>query len=140
MNRLQVLEKVKKRKETIGLTLDNISKLSHLGNRTVTRFFSGEDVKLSTLEKITNIMGLDFSGNELVDVETLRDSRAKEKAVYIVSLVQDTSALEMQGLKNEAIQSLIQDTKEQFLTGAYRKNLWVDDGDLMKMQSNMYKV
>ena len=124
MNRLQVLEKVKKRKETIGLTLDNISKLSDLGNRTVTRFFSGEDVKLSTLEKITNIMGLDFSGNELIDVETLRDSRAKEKAVYIVSLVQDTSALEMQGLKSEAIQSLIQDTKEQFLTGEYRKNLW----------------
>ena len=124
MNRLQVLEKVKKRKETIGLTLDNISKLSQLGNRTVARFFSGEDVKLSTLEKITNIMGLDFAGNELVDVETLRDIRAKEKAVYIVSLVQDTSALEMQGLGNESVQSLIQDTKEQFLTGAYRKNLW----------------
>ena len=124
MNRLQVLEKVKKRKETIGLTLDNISKLSHIGNRTVARFFSGEDVKLSTLEKITNIMGLDFSGNELVDVETLRDTRAKEKAVYIVSLVQDTSALEMQGLGNEAVQSLIQDAKEQFLTGEYRKNLW----------------
>jgi len=124
MNRLQVLKKIKKRKEIMGLTIDNISKLSHLGNRTVARFFSGEDVKLSTLEKITGIMGLDFSGNELVDVETLRDSRAKEKAVYIVSLVQDTSALEMQGLKNEAIASLIQDTKEQFLTGAYRKNLW----------------
>jgi len=124
MNRLQVLEKVKKRKETIGLTLDNISKLSHLGNRTVARFFSGEDVKLSTLEKITNIMGLDFAGNELVDVETLRDTRAKDKAVYIVSLVQDTSALEMQGLGREAIQLLIQDTKEQFLTGEYRKNLW----------------
>ena len=124
MNRLQVLEKVKKRKEIIGLTLDNISKLSHLGNRTVARFFSGDDVKLSTLEKITNIMGLDFAGNELVDVETLRDTRAQEKAIYIVSLVQDTSALEMQGLENESVQLLIQDTKEQFLTGTYRKNLW----------------
>jgi len=124
MNRLQVLEKVKQRKEQIGLTLDNISKLSHLGNRTVTRFFSGEDVKLSTLEKITNIMGLDFAGNETTDLKTLRESRAKEKALYIVSLVQDTSALEMQGLESEAVQSLIQDTKEQFLTGAYQKNLW----------------
>ena len=124
MKRLHVLEKVKKRKEQIGLTLDNISKLSHLGNRTVTRFFSGEDVKLSTLEKITNIMGLDFAGNELVDIETLKEKRAKEKAIYIVSLVQDTSALEMQGLEDKAIQSLIQDTKEQFLTGEYQKNLW----------------
>jgi len=124
MKRLHVLERVKQRKEQIGLTLDNISKLSHLGNRTVTRFFSGEDVKLSTLEKITNIMGLDFAGNELVDIETLKEQRAKEKAIYIVSLVQDTSALEMQGLESEAIQSLIQDTKEQFLTGEYQKNLW----------------
>ncbi len=124
MKRLHVLERVKQRKEQIGLTLDNISKLSHLGNRTVTRFFSGEDVKLSTLEKITTIMGLDFAGNEIIDIETLRDTRAKERAIYIVSLVQDTSALEMQGLKDEAIQSLIQDTKEQFLTGEYQKNLW----------------
>ena len=124
MKRLHVLERVKTRKEQIGLTLDNISKLSHLGNRTVTRFFAGEDVKLSTLEKITTMMGLDFAGNEIVTLETLKEQRAKEKAMYIVSLVQDTSALEMQGLEDEALQSLIQDTKEQFLTGAYQKNLW----------------
>ncbi len=124
MNRLHVLDKVKTRKESIGLTLDNISKLSQLGNRTVTRFFAGEDVKLSTLEKITNIMGLDFAGNEIIDITTLKEQRAKERALYIVSLVQDTSALEMQGLESSAIKLLIEDTKEQFLTGAYQKNLW----------------
>jgi len=124
MNRLHVLERVKSRKDQVGMTLDNISKLSHLGNRTVTRFFSGEDVKLSTLEKITNIMGLDFAGNELINIEALREARAEEKAIYIVSLVQDTSALEMQGLESGAIKLLIEDTKEQFLTGEYQKNLW----------------
>jgi len=124
MNRLHVLDKVKTRKESIGLTLDNISKLSQLGNRTVTRFFAGEDVKLSTLEKITNIMGLDFSGNETIDITTLKEQRAKEKALYIVSLVQDTSALEMQGLERSDIKLLLEETKEQFLTGAYQKNLW----------------
>jgi len=124
MNRLHLLEKVKTRKEQIGLTIDNIAKLSQLGNRTVNRFFAGEDVKLSTLEKITTVMGLDFAGNEVVDIETLKEQRAKEKALYIVSLVQDTSALEMQGLESEAINLLIEDTKEQFLTGAYQTNLW----------------
>jgi len=97
MKRVHLLEKVKDRKSQMGITLDNISKLSQLGNRTVVRFFSGEDVKLSTLEKITNIMGLDFAGNETIDVKTLKENRAKEKALYIVSLVQDTLALEMQG-------------------------------------------
>jgi len=124
MNRLTVLDKLKKRKEDMGLTLDNIAKLSHLGNRTVTRFFAGEDIKLSTLESITHIMGLDFAGNEIVDIKTLKETRAKEKAIYIVSLVQDTSSLEMQGLESGAISMLIQDTKEQFLTGEYQKNLW----------------
>ena len=124
MNRLHLLEKIKTRKKQIGLTIDNIAKLSQLGNRTVTRFFAGEDVKLSTLEKITNVMGLDFAGNEVIDIKTLKEQRAKEKAFYIVSLVQDTSALEMQGLESEAINLLIEDTKEQFLTGAYQTNLW----------------
>ncbi len=124
MNRLHLLERIKTRKKQTGLTIDNIAKLSQLGNRTVTRFFAGEDVKLSTLEKITSIMGLDFAGNEIIDIETLKEQRAREKALYIVSLVQDTSALEMQGLESEAINLLIEDTKEQFLTGAYRKNLW----------------
>jgi len=124
MKRIQLLEKVKSRKTQMGMTLDNISKLSQLGNRTVVRFFSGEDVKLSTLEKITNIMGLDFAGNETTDVKTLKENRAKEKALYIVSLVQDTSALEMQGLESRELNSLIEDTKNEFLYGEYQKNLW----------------
>lgn len=124
MTRLQLLEKVKSRKEQIGLTIDNISKLSHLGNRTVTRFLSGDDVKLSTVEKVTELLGLDFAGNEVIEITTLKDRRAEEKALYIVSLVQDTSALEMQGLESDDIKHLIQETKEQFLTGEYQKNLW----------------
>jgi len=124
MTKLDLLEKVKIRKSSIGMTLDNISKLSHLGNRTVTRFFSGDDVKLSTVEKVTNVLGLDFAGNEVIDINTLKDKRASEKALYIVSLVQDTSALEMQGLESNEIDTLLQETKKQFLTGEYQKNLW----------------
>ena len=126
MTREHLLEKVRERKKQTGMTLDNISKLSHLGNRTVTRFFSGEDVKFSTVEKVTNVLGLDFAGNEILDIKTLRDKRAKEKAIYIISLVQDTSALEMQGLDINDINILIQETKEQFLTGEYQKNLWAN--------------
>ena len=124
MTRLQLLEKVKDRREHIGITIDNLSKLSNLGYRTISRFFSGDDVKLSTVEKITNLLGLDFAGNEVIDIKTLKEKRAEEKALYIVSLVQDTSSLEMQGLENSELQTLINETKEQFLNGAYKKNLW----------------
>ncbi len=126
MKRVDLLKKVKKRKDSIGLTIDNIAKLTNLGNRTVARFFAGEDVKLSTLEKITEVLGLDFAGEELIDIETLRENRAKEKALYIVSLVQDTSSLEKQGLNNKELELLIKDTQMQFLTGEYQKYLWAN--------------
>jgi len=126
MKRLDVLNIAKQRKKQLGLTIDNISKLSNLGNRTVTRFFAGADVKLSTLEKISNILGIDFAGNEIVDIQTLKENRAKQKALQIVSLVQDTSSLEMQGLEDEQIKLLINETKEEFLTGQYSKYLWTN--------------
>jgi transcriptional regulator with XRE-family HTH domain len=124
MNREYLLKKIKNRKSQMNMTIDNIAKLSKLGNRTVVRFFGGEDVKLSTLEKITNVLGLDFAGNEMVDIDILREQRAKERALYIVSLVQDTSALEMQGLEKRELDILIEDTKREFIYGAYQKNLW----------------
>ena len=126
MKRVDVIKKVKDRKESIGLTIDNIAKLTNLGNRTVARFFAGEDVKLSTLEKITEALGLDFAGEEVLDIDTLREKRAKKKALYIVSLVQDTSSLEKQGLNNKELELLIKDTQMQFLTGEYQKHLWAN--------------
>ena len=124
MTRLQLLEKVKTRRKDVGITIDNLSRVSNLGYKTLSRFFAGHDVKLSTVEKITEVLGLDFAGNEVIDIQTLRDKRAEEKALYIISLVQDTSALEMQGLGKKELNSLIQDTKKQFLTGEYQNTLW----------------
>ncbi|MDZ7817116.1 MAG: hypothetical protein U5K55_00245 [Aliarcobacter sp.] len=124
MTRLQLLEKVKTRRKDIGITIDNLAQISELGLKTLSRFFAGHDVKLSTVEKVTQVLGLDFAGNEIVDIQTLKEKRAEEKALYIVSLVQDTSALEMQGLEKENIKKLLEETKQQFLIGEYKKNLW----------------
>jgi predicted transcriptional regulator len=124
MTRLQLLEKVKTRRKDVGITIDNLAQVSELGLKTLSRFFAGHDVKLSTVEKVTQVLGLDFAGNEIVDIQTLKEKRAEEKALYIVSLVQDTSALEMQGLEIDSIKILIEETKKEFLTGLYKKNLW----------------
>lgn len=125
MTRLELLQKVKNRRKTVGVTLDNLAKISNLGYKTLSRFFAGADVKLSTVERVTQVLGLDFAGNELIDIKTLNEKRAEEKAKYIVSLVQDTSALEMQGLESDSIQRLINETKNEFLKGQYKKNLWL---------------
>ena len=126
MTRVQLVQKIKKRKEQIGITIENLSALSNVGVRTLNRFFAGDDVKLSTVEKITNALGLDFAGNEIVDIEALKQQRAKEKALYIVSLVQDTSSLEKQGLEQGMLDTFIKEAKKEFLEGSYQKNLWAN--------------
>ncbi len=124
MTRFELLEKIKNRRKKLGITVENLAILSQVGTKTIMRFFSGDDVKLSTVEKLTSVLGLDFAGNEIVDIKTLKEKRAKQKAIYIVSLTQDTSALEMQGLEDKYIQKLIEETKQEFLNGQYKKNLW----------------
>ena len=73
---------------------------------------------------LLNLLGLDNFGNETLNIQTLKEKRAKEKALEIVSLVQDTISLEKQGLELEHIKKLLEETKETFLTGEYKKNLW----------------
>ena len=51
MTRQELVQRVEIRKSQIGITIENLAKLSHNGVRTVNRFFAGEDVKLSTIEK-----------------------------------------------------------------------------------------
>lgn len=125
MMRNQLVERIEQRRKQLKISLENLAKLSQLGMRTVNRFFAGDDVKLSTVESITNILGLDFAGNEVVPFEQLQKNRAHQKAILMASLVQSTSALEMQGLEKEHIESMIAQFENAFLYGEYKKRLWV---------------
>ena len=125
MTRAQLINKIDMRKKELGISIENLAILSHSGVRTINRLFAGEDVKLSTVEKITNILGLDFAGNETVALKELEKKRAKQKAIFMASLVQGTSALEMQGLEKSMIDKMIHRFEKEFLTGSYRDRLWV---------------
>ena len=125
MTRLELVQKVKARKEVLGITIENLARLSHSGIRTVNRFLSNEDIKLSTVESITNILGLDFAGNEAISLEELKIQRATQKAIFMASLVQSTSALEMQGLEKDSLNKMINEFKKEFLTGSFQNRLWV---------------
>jgi transcriptional regulator with XRE-family HTH domain len=125
MTRLELVKKIENRKKQINISIDNLAKLSSLGVRTVNRFLAGEDVKLSTIERITNLLGLDFAGNEVISLKELRKQRAKEKAVFMASLVQSTSALEVQGLEKNSLDKIIHKFEKEFLVGEYKNRLWV---------------
>jgi len=87
MKRLDLIKQIIARKEQLNITIENLAKLSGLGVRTVNRVLANEDVKLSTIESITNLLGLDFAGNEIVLLDELRKQRAKQKAIFMASLV-----------------------------------------------------
>ena len=125
MTRLELIQKIENRKKQINISIENLAKLSHLGVRTVNRFFAGEDVKLSTIERITNLLGLDFAGNEVIPLKELEKQRAKEKALFMASLVQSTSALEAQGLEKDSLNKIIDKFEKEFLQGQYKNRLWV---------------
>ena len=125
MTRLELIQKIENRKKQININIENLAKLSHLGVRTVNRFFAGDDVKLSTIERITNLLGLDFAGNEVVPLKELEKQRAKEKALFMASLVQSTSALEVQGLEKDSLNKIIDKFEKEFLKGQYKNRLWI---------------
>ena len=125
MTRLELIQKIENRKKQINISIENLAKLSHLGIRTINRFFAGEDVKLSTIEKLTNLLGLDFAGNEVVPLKELEKQRANEKALFMASLVQSTSALELQGLEEDSLNNIIDKFEKEFLQGPYKNRLWI---------------
>ena len=126
MTKLELIKKIQDRRKDIGISINNLSKISQVSIKTISKLFTGVSVKISTLEKITKVLGLDSLGNEIISIETLNEKRAEENALYIVSLVQDTSSLEMQGLDIDELNILIDNTKKQFLTGKYKNTLWVN--------------
>ena len=125
MTRLELIQKIENRKKQVNISIENLAKLSNLGVRTVNRFFAGDDVKLSTIERITNLLGLDFAGNEVIPLKELEKQRAKEKALFMASLVQSTSALEAQGLEKDSLNKIIDKFEKEFLQGQYKNRLWI---------------
>jgi len=125
MKRLDLITQIIARKEQLHITVENLAKLSGVGIRTVNRLLKNEDVKLSTVERVTNFLGLDFAGNEQVSLSTLRRHRAHEKALFLASIVQGTSALEMQGLEEDSLKKIIASYEKEFLSGSYQDTLWV---------------
>ena len=125
MKRIDLINQIIARKEHLGITIENLAKLSGISVRTVNRLLKNEDVKLSTVEHVTNFLGLDFAGNEQVSLSALKKHRAHEKALFLASIVQGTSALEMQGLEDENLNNIIATYEQEFLSGSYQDTLWV---------------
>lgn len=119
MNIRDLIPIIYKRQEKLEISLEDINSLLNISNKNIENILNS-----SKSINLLNLLGLDRLGNETIDIQALKEKRAEKKALQIVSLVQDTSSLENQGLEQKDIKKLLEETKEQFLTGEYKKNLW----------------
>jgi hypothetical protein len=117
MRRALLIERVKIRKNEMNITIDNLAKFSHVGVRTVNRFLGVEDVKISTVENITNVLGLDFAGNEILSLDELRQRRALEKSRRVFNNIQEDAEMKRE-LTVDVLERL-------FLSPGYISELWV---------------
>ena len=81
---------------------------------------------------------MDFAWNEVINIKALKEKRAEEKALYIVSLVQDTSALEMQGLESNNQRIIYLGTLSKALSPALRISYIVLPTSLLNLYHQIF--
>ncbi|PCI25336.1 hypothetical protein COB57_01245 [Candidatus Peregrinibacteria bacterium] len=119
-----IIQKIQARKNDLGMSLVNLSGLSKVSKRTLNRLFAGSTIQTDTLEHVTDVLGLNIAGTKIKTVEMVKKEQANKKARYIVALTQDTSKMEVQGVSQSTLNSAIINLEQEFLDGAYKKDLW----------------
>lgn len=116
--------KIKRRIYEAGMDLKNLNKIVDLDKKDLIRLFNADFTSKNSIEKTTHLLGLNSYGREITSVKQLRKDRARSKAIRVVSMVQDTSSLEEQGLESMSIKRMIVRTEKEFLKGPYSSRLW----------------
>lgn len=116
--------KIRKRLNKVGIDLTNLNKLADINKIDGMRLLRSEFTSTDSIKKTINLLGLDSFGRETKTLKQLNKDRARSKAIRVVSMVQDTSSLEEQGLEAMAIKRMIVRTEKEFLKGPYSSRLW----------------
>jgi len=115
---------LERRRRILGMSCSAVAARTGLSLRTVQRVLSGKenDPGFGTVAAIADCLGMsvDFKAS---DADALRRRQAERKADQLISIVQGTSALEMQAVPDETIRHLKEKTIYELLTGSRRK-LW----------------
>ena len=60
MQKMEILQQLKKSKSNKKMTMNDISVQSYVGIRTVNRIFSGEDVRFSSMVAVLDALDIDL--------------------------------------------------------------------------------
>jgi hypothetical protein len=104
-----------------------LARLSGVSLPTVQRMLSGRDpgARFSKVEAVARALRAEVGFRKGPTPNEVRLERAREKARRLVGLVQGTSGLEGQAVRDADIQMMVEDTTRKLLAGS-RRTLWSD--------------
>jgi transcriptional regulator with XRE-family HTH domain len=108
-----IYELLKTRQKNMQMPYETIANKAGLGIATVKRFFSGGNASISTVERIASVLGCDISISSKSSAEVLLERQIEKKALFVVSRVMKTSALEQQKPNDKAFEKMLEKAKER---------------------------
>lgn len=113
-----------RRQKALGMSYPTLSETTGIPVSTLKRVLAegSTNASLENILAIAHAMGCSLMVEE-ADIDAVREEQALKKARRLVALVQGTSALEGQGLSEEQIERMIEQTVHELLAGSSRK-LW----------------
>lgn len=91
-----ILTELKKRKDSLSMPYEAIASKAGIGTATVKRAFAGNDISLSTLEKIAAAMECEITVKPKISADTAYKKQLAKKAEALINRVVQSSALEAQ--------------------------------------------
>jgi len=113
------------RREALGMSIAALAKRSRVSLEAVEVILSGSlnPVSPGEVERVAEFLGYDSLGREVIDMDTLRQRQAENKARLLVGLVQGTMALEAQAVGESHLLKMTQRTINGLLNGSPQR-LW----------------
>ena len=124
----ELFDGLNQRRQELGLSVETLAKRSGVSRPTVQRILSGSNptASFSNVLAIAHALGLSLRLDARMDIGTMKRDQADRKARKLVSLVQGTSGLEEQAVDKKTLETMVEQTTHELLSGSKRR-LWSDE-------------
>lgn len=115
------------RRRELGMSYAVVAKRSGVSLPTVVRVLSGRypQASFANVAAVAQTLGMPLTFDTRMSPNDVREQQAQRKARSLVGMVQGTSALEGQGVDEQAIGQMTRQTCHELLAGS-RFKLWSD--------------
>jgi transcriptional regulator with XRE-family HTH domain len=121
----EIFVRLNERRKNLGMTLECLADRAGLSLPTVVRILSGKHLSagIDNVFAICRALDVGLGIVRQPQPRTIRKRQAKRKAEYLVGMLQGTSGLEGQGLDEQTMKEMKEQTVNDLLAGP-RRRLW----------------